>query len=177
MNRQQFIKTIFEKRGNEVYAGEKVTQLEHALQCAHFAELETKDKDLILAALLHDFGHIFHEEKELPNSLNQNLDDKHELNAYHWLKENISEKVAELAKLHVAAKRFLCSTDKNYFDKLSLISQKSFNDQGGFMSKNELNNFESSPYKIEAIRLRKWDDKAKIPNLKTKQLKEYLVLL
>lgn len=177
MHHKEFIKEIFERRGNEVYAGEKVTQLEHALQCAHFAQKETSDKDLILAALLHDFGHIFEKNKNLPNSLDENLDDKHEIIAYKWLSENINDRVAELAKLHVAAKRYLCTVDQEYYKNLSPISQKSFQDQGGFMNEDELNNFKSTPYSKDAIRLRIWDDKAKVPNLKTKNLNEYLILL
>ena len=48
------IRTLFAEKGNDMYAGEPVSQTEHALQAASAAELEQASPELITAALLHD---------------------------------------------------------------------------------------------------------------------------
>ena len=40
------------------YIGEPISQLEHALQCAHWAHKQGADEEVILAALFHDVGHL-----------------------------------------------------------------------------------------------------------------------
>lgn len=52
---------LYIKHGDEQYIGEKVSQLEHALQCAYFAENENFPKNVILGAFFHDIGIIFKE--------------------------------------------------------------------------------------------------------------------
>ena len=47
---------LFKKGGHSEYGGEEVTQLQHALQTAQFAEKENSPVELVVAALLHDFG-------------------------------------------------------------------------------------------------------------------------
>jgi hypothetical protein len=51
---------LFESRGDEAYFGEPVSQTEHALQAAHQAEQEGSPDSLVVAALLHDVGHLVH---------------------------------------------------------------------------------------------------------------------
>jgi len=53
------IRFLFNNYGANDYIGEPVNQREHALQCAHFArESRPKDSEFVVAALLHDIGHL-----------------------------------------------------------------------------------------------------------------------
>ena len=56
-----YIIEVFNTKGGDLYGGEAVTQLQHGLQAAHFAELENAHNELVVAALLHDIGHLLHE--------------------------------------------------------------------------------------------------------------------
>jgi phosphonate degradation associated HDIG domain protein len=156
------IRATFAARGDEKYADEGVTQLQHALQCAELARQEAAGSQLIVAALLHDIGHILGE-ADLPHSCNQNLDDHHEERGYAFLQQHFGDAVADPVRLHVAAKRFLCTVDPSYAEKLSPTSYKSFLDQGGLMTPEEVEDFRREPHFEAAVRLRKWDDTGKNP--------------
>ena len=52
------IAQLFAQSGQDAYYGEPVTQLEHALQCAHLAEQHGADDETVAAAFLHDIGHL-----------------------------------------------------------------------------------------------------------------------
>ncbi len=157
---------IFNHRGSEAYGSEPVTQLEHALQAGVLA-LEANAKDtLVVAALLHDIGHII-DDSILPEDDTVNLNDRHEECIHPWLLEHFGEAVASPVRLHVPAKRYLCSVDPTYASILSPTSLKSFHDQGGFMSREELREFEADPFYKDAVDLRRWDDRAKSKGLST----------
>ena len=78
---------------------------------------------------------------------------------------------------HVAAKRYLCTVDTEYQQQLSEPSLVSLRLQGGQMSPAELAAFRSPPNWEDALRLRKWDDLAKIANLATPSLAHFLPML
>lgn len=168
-----FLHQIFNDRGDEMYGRELVTQRQHALQSATLASNETDNPELIIAALLHDIGHILCEH-DFPSDLSENLDDSHENRAYPWLLENFGPRIADPVRLHVAAKRYLCTVDSSYAQKLSPTSFKSFLDQGGIMSDLELKQFESEPNYQNALLLRRWDDAAKDPHAQTKDLEHFI---
>ncbi|HEX4148408.1 MAG TPA: HD domain-containing protein, partial [Pirellulales bacterium] len=74
---------LFREQGDSQYGGEAVSQLEHALQAAWFAERENAEPALIAAALLHDVGHLLH---SLPaDAPEHGVDDRHEALAAQWL--------------------------------------------------------------------------------------------
>ena len=154
------IKCIFVERGSEQYGTEAVTQLQHALQSGLLAEESGAPETMVIAALMHDIGHIFNE-SPLPESCEDNLDDKHEFVANAWIKEQFGPVVADPIRLHVIAKRYLCTKYPNYESQLSPTSLKSYHDQGGPMSSEEMTQFESESFYREALELRKWDDLAK----------------
>jgi predicted HD phosphohydrolase len=52
---------LYRQYGGSEYAGEKVSQLEHMVQAAQLAELGGFDEEVVLAAFLHDIGHIAEE--------------------------------------------------------------------------------------------------------------------
>ena len=60
-----YLLELLETKGsNMMYGGENVSQLEHALQCAELAEKNKLPKPTIVAALLHDIGHLLYEDKD-----------------------------------------------------------------------------------------------------------------
>ena len=159
------IDRLFAERGGGEYHGEAVTQLEHALQSAAFAEAEGAPPSLIVAALLHDIGHLLHTHGE--DCATHGIDDTHEELGVRFLTKAFGGDVTEPVRLHVAAKRFLCATRPDYFARLSPASVTSLGLQGGPMSSDEVAAFRMNPHAESAVRLRAWDDKAKVVGLET----------
>ena len=172
----QVIRDTFDKNGHGNYGVEEVSQFQHALQSATLAEASSANAQEISAALLHDIGHIMDGE-ELPENIEGNLDDHHEERAYNWLKSHFGNAVADPVRLHVAAKRYLCTVDASYSDNLSPTSYKSFLDQGGEMNEEEKLQFEAEPHYKEALSLRRWDDLAKDKSKETPSLSHFEIYL
>jgi [1-hydroxy-2-(trimethylamino)ethyl]phosphonate dioxygenase len=165
------ILALFRERGGSQYGREAVTQLEHALQAATAAEREGAAPSLIAAALLHDVGHLLH---DLPDDApDQGVDDRHESLAAAWLAQRFGPPVVAPVAMHVAAKRYLCAVDQTYFRQLSEPSIQSLALQGGPMTPVEQRQFETRPYFQDAVRLRRWDDAAKIVGMKTPSLESF----
>lgn len=163
--------TLFQEKGQGAYFGEDVSETEHALQCAYFAEKSGASPELVVAALLHDIGHLVH---GLPEDIaEQGIDGKHEMAGAVWLKNYFDATVVSPVKLHVAAKRYLCAKESNYLANLSPSSQKSLELQGGPMSQEEQLAFEREPEYLAAVALRHWDDEAKIPGFQVPGLEHY----
>ena len=157
------IDEIFERmraRGGAEYGGERVTQLGHALQCAALAEAEGADSALIAASLLHDFGHLVHDLGEAPAT--RGIDDQHEVRGEQQLRRWFDKNVTEPVRLHVDAKRYLTATDPSYFARLSPASVRSLALQGGPFSDELAAWFIALPHVSEAVRLRRWDERAKV---------------
>ncbi len=150
---------LYQEQGNKSYT-EAVCQTDHALQSAYLAEQESGEAELIAAALLHDIGHMLQKLGE--DAALRGVDDKHENIAAGWLKRHFTERVAETVRLHVDAKRYLCAVRPGYFEDLSEASVRSLGLQGGPMSDAEITAFEALPHAQDAIKLREWDDRAKI---------------
>ncbi len=171
MNVVDEICELFATKGHAAYIGEPVSQLEHALQSAHHAEQSGASDELIVAALLHDIGHLVH---KLPDDCaDQGIDDRHEALGQAWLKKHFGPAVTEPIRLHVAAKRYLCATDADYHDQLSPASRQSLALQGGPFGNDETRDFESNPHFKDAVALRRWDDLAKVPELDVPPLDHY----
>lgn len=161
------IRAAFAKRGHEGY-GEGVSQLEHALQCAVFAERDGASGPLIVATLLHDIGHMLH---DLPEDIaDAGIDTQHESLGSAWLSQHFGPEVSEPVRLHVAAKRYLSASEAGYFDVLSDASKLSLKLQGGPMDPEEQAKFGSERFFAEAVALRRWDDEGKILGLQTPDL-------
>ena len=166
---------VFEDRGSEAYFGEPVSQKEHALQSAHQAEQEGASAALVVAALLHDIGHLVHAMGE--DAAQRGVDAHHEDAGEEWLAQHFSPEVTEPVKLHVAAKRYLCRADPAYLTRLSPASLQSLELQGGPFSEQQAQEFERYRYYREAVRLRQWDDRAKVPGLNVPELGHYRTVL
>lgn len=169
------IRSLYAARGSAVYFGERVTMTEHALQAAWFGQCERAPESLVVAALLHDVGHLV---EPAPEDLaDWTTDARHEEVGARWLAQHFAASVAEPVRLHVPAKRYLCATDADYLRRLSEASVHTLKLQGGPMSAAEVAQFESEPHFREAVRLRMWDDQGKVVGLRTPPLSEYLTLV
>jgi phosphonate degradation associated HDIG domain protein len=166
------IATLFEQKGDEQYSGEPVTQLEHALQSAYLAEGEGADDELVTAALLHDFGHFLHDLGETPTL--RGVDDLHQYRAIPFLRALFGEQVLGAIGGHVDAKRYLCATRPGYYEALSEDSKRSLQLQGGQFNAEQAAAFIAKPGAERAVRLRVWDDLAKVEGLATPPLSHFL---
>ncbi len=167
----------FALHGATSYEGnrrESVSALNHALQCAQLAEDARADATLVAAALLHDVGHFvaIAEVGEMAD-----VDDVHELRGVAVLVHDFPPAVIEPIRLHVAAKRYLTAVEPKYFRGLSPASVHSLAQQGGPMDAVEIARFEALPFAEDAVRLRRWDDLAKLPGIETPSLAYYLALV
>jgi len=77
----------------------------------------------------------------------------------------------------VPAKRYLCAVEPGYFDILSPASVRSLELQGGRFTADEAKAFQTVAHADDAVRLRRWDDRAKAPGTATKTLRDYTDLL
>lgn len=171
MNVVDKLEELFADRGDSQYGGEAVTQREHALQAALLADRDGASDGLVVAALLHDVGHLLHDlALDAPDD---GIDDHHENSGHHFLKTYFPPDVTEPVRLHVDAKRYLCAVDPAYQGRLSGPSITSLNLQGGPMNASEVHHFESNPHHQDAVRLRRWDDQAKVAGLVTPPIEHF----
>lgn len=169
------IQRLFLQYGALAYSGESVSQLEHALQTAQLAQQEDAADTLVAAALLHDLGHLLHPRVQaFDTPTEQGVDDLHQYYALPFLRAQFPAPVLEPIRLHVDAKRCLCAIDADYFSQLSVDSVRSLALQGGVFSAAQAAEFRAQPYAEEALRLRRWDDLAKVAGCKTPPLEHYL---
>ncbi len=158
-------------RGQTNY-DESVTQLEHALQCAHLARQAKAPAPYIAAALLHDIGHFLTDEHDAGSDFLAE-DWHHESLGADCLAPYLAEPVIAAIRLHVVAKRYLCTTDPPYLDGLSRASQRSFRLQGGTMSPEEVADFRADPHHEIAVAVRRWDDGGKVAGWDVPPLESY----
>lgn len=161
--------------GGEAYFGEPVTVLEHSLQSAHIIHQSGGAETLVAAALLHDLGHLLHAEGE--DAAQRGFDTRHEELGVAALGRHLPAAVLDPIRMHVAAKRYLCFSEKDYMDALSPASVESLALQGGPMSASEAEKFLSAPHAREAVQLRRADDQAKIAGLAVPALESYRLLV
>jgi phosphonate degradation associated HDIG domain protein len=159
------------RRGTGRYGLSAVSQFEHALQSAALAEERGLGEALVIAALFHDVGHLLAGEDV--NLAGQGIDDKHEETSADILERIYGPGVAEPVRLHVAAKRYLCAANPDYYGKLSPDSRESLALQGGPMSAEERAAFDRLEHRAAALALRLIDDEAKVAGLITPGLEAY----
>jgi len=147
------------RAGQTHYGESSVTQLEHAIQCAMLAEREGAAPALVAASLLHDLGHLINPDDRAQTARRE--DCEHEALAADYLARWFGDDVVLPVRLHVAAKRYLTATDPGYAATLSAGSTLSLELQGGPFTPAEARDFAALPGAADAIRLRRWDERAK----------------
>ncbi|HVJ23482.1 MAG TPA: HD domain-containing protein [Burkholderiales bacterium] len=166
---------LYEVKGGREYEGEGISQLEHALQSAQFAEQAGAAPALVCAALLHDVGHLLNDKGETPTL--RGVDDLHQYAALPFLRPYFPEAVLGPIRLHVDAKRYLCATRPDYYERLSVDSKRSLKLQGGVFAPAEAERFIGQPHAADAVQVRLWDDAAKVRGAATPGLAHFEPLL
>jgi [1-hydroxy-2-(trimethylamino)ethyl]phosphonate dioxygenase len=164
--RVDLVLTTLRARGQEAYLGEPVTVTQHSLQAAHMAEADGSSPELTVAALLHDIGWLLHSGPR-----------PHEERGATFLAAHFGPTVTEPVRLHVAAKRYLCTIDPDYRTALSAESRRTLGRQGGLLDEEAREAFAADPFAADALRLRSYDDRAKVPGVKTPDLEHYVPLV
>jgi len=163
----------YERFGGQNYAGEKITQLEHMVQAAQLAEKQGYDEEVVLAAFLHDIGHIC-EEGRGENEMGEfGIRDHEEIGAEFLEKNGFSRKITRLVGSHVEAKRYLTFKNPEYYERLSEASKRTLEYQGGRMEQAEADAFEHYPLFKLIIQMRKWDEEAKLEHQPLPNLEYY----
>ena len=170
-----FLGNIFIRHGAISYLGEQVTTSEHMLQGALLAEEANAPDALIAGILLHDIGHYIHEFSHA--AFVQGIDDYHDKVGAALLAPFFPTMVTACVGCHVAAKRYLCATESDYFDRLSPASVHTLRLQGGPMSESETAKFANNPELEFLLQVRIWDEEAKAPGKKTRSFAYYAPLL
>jgi phosphonate degradation associated HDIG domain protein len=164
---------LYSHHGGEEYAGEKVTQLEHMVQAAQLAEQQGYDEEVILAAFLHDIGHICeaaHGDNEMDGF---GIKDHEDAGADFLRRRGFSERLIRLVQSHVGAKRYLTYKYPSYYEQLSEASKKTLEYQGGRMVAGEAMDYEKQPLFDLIIQMRRWDDEAKLLGKPVPDLDKY----
>jgi putative nucleotidyltransferase with HDIG domain len=175
-HRADQILALLESADRADYIGEGVSQLAHALQAADLARRAGADDEAVLAALLHDIGHLC-SGSDAPRMEGVGVARHEEIGAAYLERLGLPLRVTELVRGHVAAKRYLVARDARYLARLSEASRATLMHQGGQMSPAEQHLFESLPHHEDLLRLRSWDESAKDPRRSTPDLASYRGLL
>ncbi|MDE3247905.1 MAG: HD domain-containing protein [Bacteroidota bacterium] len=153
---------FYEEHGADEYAGEKVSQLEHMCQAAQLAMAQGHDDEVVLAAFFHDIGHLLPIEDPSQSMDGYGMVDHEKVGADYLRKLGFSDRMCRLIASHVNAKRYLTWKYPAYYEKLSDASKKTLEFQGGKMEDAEARAFEADPLFDLYIRMRGWDEAAKI---------------
>jgi predicted HD phosphohydrolase len=166
---------IYGRKATARYGLSRINQLQHALQSGALAHARGENAEGVVAALLHDVGHMIHDLGEAPAQ--GGIDDRHEDRGARWLARWFGDGVVQPVALHVAAKRYLCGTRADYHGLLSTDSKRSLALQGGAMTAAETAEFERLPGSEAAVRLRLIDDVAKDPDAQPPSFEWFLPLI
>jgi len=165
--------SLYEQYGSEDYIGEPVSQTEHMCQAAQLAEEEGYPEEIILAAFFHDIGHLCEHIMDTKPMDGYGVADHETIAGDYVRKKGFSEKIARLVESHVKAKRYLTFKYPDYFNKLSAASRMTLAQQGGVMNETEALQFEADPLHVLYVKLRDWDDKAKLEHQPLPPLDKY----
>jgi phosphonate degradation associated HDIG domain protein len=165
--------SLYEHYGAADYIGEPVSQIEHMCQSAQLAEAEGYDDEVILAAFFNDIGHLCEHVFQTKQMDGYGVMDHESLGSQYLRGKGFSEKIARLVESHVPAKRYLTFKYPEYYSKLSEASKITLDKQGGRMDDTEATQFESDNLYLLFIKIREWDDKAKIERVPLPSLEIY----
>jgi 2-amino-1-hydroxyethylphosphonate dioxygenase (glycine-forming) len=168
---------LYEKHGSEEYAGEKITQLEHMCQAAQLAEQGGFDEEVVLAAFLHDIGHICVSFYGFTTMDGYGIINHEKIGATFLKSRGFSDRLIQLVQRHVDAKRYLTFKYPEYYEQLSEASKITLTHQGGMMTENEALQFEADPLHELIIEMRRIDELAKLEHQPLPDLAKYKMLM
>lgn len=169
------LSNLFAAHDGEKESSQRLSNAEHMLQTAAAARTAQADDVLVAACLLHDIGHWLHSAPV--DAMKRSRDDRHEEIGATYLAPYFAEPVTRPIALHVAAKRYLCATEPDYFQKLSPASVRTLEHQGGPMATDEIAAFEAVPDHQNAVAIRRWDEYGKVPGLDVPSFDTYRPML
>lgn len=170
------IVALYDRWGRHTY-DEELSQLDHGLQTAALATAEGASDELVVAALLHDIGHLLDLEASEGRWTPTDVDLDHESVGARHLAGVFPPAVTGPVALHVRAKRYRSAVDPAYLATLSEGSTASLANQGGPMTPSEVEAFERNPGFADAVALRRWDDGGKVDGLEVPSLESYRPML
>lgn len=149
----KIINNQYKKCGSSKYMmNEPISILSHSLKSALWITENIHDykPQLVVASLLHDYGLVCMGKRS--------INDKHEIiGSIKLSKFGFNRDVTEPIRLHVLAKRYLCTINPNYTEGCEMYLKL----QGGFMTDKELLQFERNPYFTDSLIIRHADDGSK----------------
>ncbi|MDH3692700.1 MAG: HD domain-containing protein [Gammaproteobacteria bacterium] len=155
--------------------GEHISMQEHMLQSAFIAQSHGEPEPVIVATLLHDYGHLI---CNLPNQVfAQGRDNYHENVGADVLAPWFGPEIVAPIQLHVEAKRYLCATDPAYESDLSAASKTTLIIQGGRMNYEERQAFLKRRGSAMALKVRQYDDLGKQPTMERPELDYYVPII
>ena len=161
----------YRDHGQSDYIGEPISQLQHAQQAAYLAQCAGASEPVILGAFFHDIGHLC-ASPDTPQMDGLGVLNHEGIGAQTMRAHGLGGLVANLVELHVQAKRYLCWHRPSYREKLSVASQGTLEFQGGAMTDEEAWAFQEHPLFKEILRLRAWDEGAKVKDGPGMELQE-----
>jgi len=168
---------LYQKHGSNEYAGEKISQLEHMVQAAQLAKEGGYDDEIVLAAFLHDIGHICAANYITEDMNGFGVMNHEKIGANFLRKRGFGERIARLVENHVSAKRYLTFKYPEYYEGLSEASKKTLEFQGGRMNYDEAMLFEQDELFEEFIAMRRWDEQAKEENFPLQPIEHFKDLM
>ena len=138
---------------------------------------------MVLGSLFHDLGHIIAiaDEKRgirvVENMAGCGAKDHEHIGGDYLRTAGFSQRVEEICRGHVKAKRYFCWKDPKYHQKLSEASKTTLKFQGGPMKSSEGKEFEKDPNFQAILDMRKFDETAKIPGLKVPKIEDYSAMM
>ena len=171
------IKELYLEYGSSDYIGENVTQTSHMIQTAMNAELDGADRETIIAAFLHDIGHLIGLKEKLKGMDEWGVENHEKIGSNYLRNANFPEKICKLVQNHVNAKRYLVTIYPEYYNELSHASKKTLEYQGGRMTDQELYEFDNDPLKKIYLQFRKWEDCSKVQFVKLDPIEKYFEMI
>ena len=168
------VTSILDQHGDREYNGLGLSVLDHMLQSALEAETAHAEAQEVVATLLHDIDHFV---VEFPLDMKNVKDTGHDKAGAAILEPFFGPEIVEPIRLHVRAKRYLCTAEPSYYDNMTEPVKHTFRLQGGKMSAAEVKKFKALPFAKGATRLRRWCDLGMNPGRKTKSFEEYYSLI
>jgi len=163
------LRVLFDSHGDSNYIGEPVSIIQHSLQAAHFTKKRCPGEsqseiELVIGSLLHDIGHVLGLEMKQPMEMNGCGVKDHELVGGEFLQKlDFNDRVCNLARSHVQAKRYLTFSKPDYYSGLSEASKTTLGFQGGPMDAAQASAFENDPDFRNYLMMRECDEAGKVP--------------
>lgn len=154
------VRDLFDSGAAQEYLGEDITIVEHMIQTAELARKANAPSWLVVAALLHDIGHLL--VPDPASAQDHGVDLQHDEIGAQWIAERFSNNIVEAVRLHVDAKKYLVARNPDYLKQLSEASQITLAIQGGVFTDEQAEEFIHRPFAPESVQLRLWDDGGKV---------------